>query len=486
VTFKTVPITAVKVGPLATDADHVKMLAESIEQLGGELINPITVNKQMVLIAGAHRYRAARLAGKTRIDVKIVDAVGHDAALIRLDENLGQKHRPALELAEMLRERKAAYELKHPDAPKRGGDRSKTKSVRSATASVAKETGRTERSVQQYVAVAEKLAPKAKKKLKGTEAANSITDLQRLAKLEPEHQVAVAERVAETGETVKQAAKALNREKQVDQAKAYVLPAGEWPVIAIDPPWSYDDKLDGSDAARGGTPYPSMSIEEIAALELPLAKDAAVFLWVTNSHLIDPEAYAIVAATWKGKYGLEPKGIATWEKDKLGLGSYFRNKTEHLVLLVRGKPVFTEEKPWSHFRAPVGEHSEKPAAAYMAIEKFCAATQRLELFARAPRPGWVTTGSELPADLEMQAALDELEASDPGVAAAAADLDKVTREILEKPEPELCGAQDGKPGPKNPPCIMGKTHDGAHSNGYRTWPARKRKLPPIIDVTESP
>jgi N6-adenosine-specific RNA methylase IME4/ParB-like chromosome segregation protein Spo0J len=400
VTFKTVPITAVKVGPLATDADHVKMLAESIEQLGGELINPITVNKQMVLIAGAHRYRAARLAGKTRIDVKIVDAVGHDAALIRLDENLGQKHRPALELAEMLRERKAAYELKHPDAPKRGGDRSKTKSVRSATASVAKETGRTERSVQQYVAVAEKLAPKAKKKLKGTEAANSITDLQRLAKLEPEHQVAVAERVAATGETVKQAAKALKREEQVLQARVYVPPQGEFEVITTDYPWEYDDQLDGSDAVRGGCPYPPMPIEEICAFPIPCAKDCALFVWVTNQHMIDG-SYDKVRQSLADRYAFVPKGLATWDKNEMGTGWYFRNQTEHLVLLVRGKPVFTEEKLRSLIRAPLGEHSEKPAAFYMSIERYCASTSRLEMFARAPRQGWVTTGSELEQKLPM-------------------------------------------------------------------------------------
>lgn len=195
--------------------------------------------------------------------------------------------------------------------------------------------------------------------------------------------------------TLGQVERELKRATQVEQAKAYVPPVGEWPVISIDPPWRYEDELDGSDRARGGTPYPTMSIEEIAALELPVAQDAAVFLWVTNSHLIDPEAYAFVADTWHRKYELEPKGICTWEKANLGLGHYFRNITEHLVLLVRGKPVFTEEKPRSHFRAPVGEHSEKPAAAYMVIERFCAAQQRLEMFARAPRPGWATSGSEL-------------------------------------------------------------------------------------------
>lgn len=397
--FKTVPITSVKCGSVRTDAEHVKMLAESIEQLGGELINPITVNKKLEVIAGEHRYRAARLAGQTSIDVKIVDAEGDRATLLRVDENLGQRRRSALELAEMLRERKEAYEREHPEAPKRGGDRSKTKSVRSATAAVAKKMNRSERSVQQYVAVAEKIDVKAKKKIAKAKTQPDLSDLQRLAKLEPEHQVAVAERVAETGETVKQATRGLKQEKQVELARAYVPPKGQFEVVVIDPPWPYDDQLEG-EGARGGLPYPAMDMEQIGALELPLAENAAVFLWVTNSHLIDPFGYAQVVGTWEQLHGLVPKGITTWEKDRIGLGRYFRNKTEHLVLLVRGKPVFTDEKPWSHFRAPVGEHSEKPAAAYMMIEKFCASTSRLEMFARAPRPGWVTSGSELAATPE--------------------------------------------------------------------------------------
>lgn len=263
--------------------------------------------------------------------------------------------------------------------------------------------------------------------------------------------------IAAGDKTLKQVEREQRREVQVKQARTYTPPEGEFEVVVIDPPWPYDDQLDGSDAARGGTPYPSMEIEQIGALELPLAENAAVFLWVTNSHLIDPHGYGEVAAAWRELHGLVPKGIATWEKDRIGLGRYFRNKTEHLVLLVRGKPVFTEEKPWSHFRAPVGEHSEKPEAAYLAIEKFCASTSRLEMFARAPRKGWVTSGSEL-------------------AAAAPAELSDPLQDV------EQCGAQDGKPGPKNGPCFLGKGHEHAHSNGRRTWPDKKRKLQPIKEI----
>lgn len=396
--FKLVPITTVKVGSVKTDADHVKSLAESIEQI--DLLNPITVNEDMELIAGAHRYRAARLAGHTKIAVNIVDLDERGQQLAKLDENLRQRPRTQLELAEMIAERKRLLEGdEEKPVTKRGGARKKgeKQTADSAVRATAQLSQKSERQVREYVAVAEKLDPKAKKTIAKTAAADNLSDLQRLAKMEPEQQREVAARVAETGASVKQAARELKLEQQVKQARVHVPPEGEYEVVVVDPPWPYDDTLDGSDAARGGLPYPPMSIFSIAALDLKLAKDAAVFLWVTNSHLIDPGAYGVVVESWRALYGLEPKGIATWEKDRIGLGRYFRNKTEHLVLLVRGKPVFTDEKPWSHFKAPVGEHSEKPAAAYMAIEKFCASTSRLEMFARAERAGWVTSGSELEA-----------------------------------------------------------------------------------------
>jgi ParB/RepB/Spo0J family partition protein len=66
------------------------------------------------------------------------------------------------------------------------------------------------------------------------------------------------------------------------------------------------------------------------------------------------------------------------------------------------------------------------------------------------------------------------------------DVKKVRAEI-ESPASEKCFAQDGKEGPKNPPCFHAKGHEGAHSNGYRTWPNKTAKLPggkePVFGVS---
>ena len=58
------------------------------------------------------------------------------------------------------------------------------------------------------------------------------------------------------------------------------LPTGVFEIISIDPPWPYGDQ-DSYDPAnwssRLSTPYPEMSLEELAALEIPAAPDCV--LW---------------------------------------------------------------------------------------------------------------------------------------------------------------------------------------------------------------
>lgn len=221
----------------------------------------------------------------------------------------------------------------------------------------------------------------------------------------------LAKKIREGDVTLKQAAREIKRADQVDQARQYVPPEGEYPVISVDFPWEYDDTQDGKGMERG-LPYPSMTIDEICDFidtKLKPSADCALFCWVTNPILLDPACWAVVAAKLSERWGFVAKQIRTWVKTNdadqqvTKQGWVWRGDTEHLIRLERGKPVFmptgaNHGNPIQRtsFRAPIGEHSEKPAAAYMDIEHICANTLRLEMFARAARPGWVTTGSELP------------------------------------------------------------------------------------------
>lgn len=208
----------------------------------------------------------------------------------------------------------------------------------------------------------------------------------------------------------KQLDKARKRAAQVKQTEAYKFPPGQYPVIVADWPWKYNDALDGQNMERG-IPYPPQTVEEICASidKLPVADDCALFAWVTNSILLDPAWWPVVAAKLFERWGFVAKQIRTWVKtgdegqEITGQGWVWRNDTEHLIRLERGRPVF---RPMgaahgvpiqrTSFEAPIGEHSEKPQKAYDDIAAICAATLLLELHSRKPRKGWVTSGAEMP------------------------------------------------------------------------------------------
>lgn len=165
-------------------------------------------------------------------------------------------------------------------------------------------------------------------------------------------------------------------------------------IIYADPPWEYRDRLDGNSRMRGRLPYPSMKIEDIAAL--PVADlsrdDAELWCWTTNPFI--HEALHIVEA-----WGFTYKTMQTWAKPKPGLqgiGHWLIGQTEQLLFATRGQPRPRRRNglgPPSTLlttrnRLP---HSRKPREVYEEIERL-AGTPRLELFARRPRKGWDAWG----------------------------------------------------------------------------------------------
>ena len=115
------------------------------------------------------------------------------------------------------------------------------------------------------------------------------------------------------------------------------LPSGRYRVVTIDPPWPYDVREDDP-SHLSATPYPQMSVADISALPIPvlLHEDAALWLWVTNCHLLEGAAHAVLAA-----WGLTPRTMLTWTKNHMRRGYWLRNKTEHCILATRGRPTIT-------------------------------------------------------------------------------------------------------------------------------------------------
>jgi N6-adenosine-specific RNA methylase IME4 len=136
--------------------------------------------------------------------------------------------------------------------------------------------------------------------------------------------------------------------------------------------------------------YPTMTTDEIKALEIPAAKDCVLFLWRTAPML--QHALEVMEA-----WGFSFRSEFIWAKDRFGTGYWNRSKHEVLMVGVRGDvpaPAPGTQLP-SVIEAPVGRHSEKPAAFAAMIERMFPSVPKLEMFARAPRDGWDVWGAEV-------------------------------------------------------------------------------------------
>lgn len=179
------------------------------------------------------------------------------------------------------------------------------------------------------------------------------------------------------------------KQKEELTKKALQEPKGEYDVIAIDPPWSYEQGFSEYDEKghRGTTPYPVMNLEELKKLKLPMAKDCVVWLWVTNSMF--KEAMELTE-----EWGLERKTILTWNKELMGVGHFLRNITEHCIVCFKGKPYFNNTKWTTLISEKRTTHSTKPEIFYKMVEEICAG-KKLDYFARKKRDGWDCYGDEV-------------------------------------------------------------------------------------------
>jgi N6-adenosine-specific RNA methylase IME4 len=174
-----------------------------------------------------------------------------------------------------------------------------------------------------------------------------------------------------------------------------------YPVLLVDPPWDFCKGIKTTANRSMDNHYPCMSLEEIMALPVSkLATDAAVlFLWTTSAHLAI--AMQVIQA-----WGFAYKSHLVWVKQSIGMGFYFRNKHETLLVAARGEmpAPLPSNRPASLIRAPRGKHSEKPAFVHKLIERMYPDLPKIELFARVPVPGWASWGNQAPASVMSEAA----------------------------------------------------------------------------------
>jgi N6-adenosine-specific RNA methylase IME4 len=156
---------------------------------------------------------------------------------------------------------------------------------------------------------------------------------------------------------------ALRKQKKVDDETRIInlRPViGKFRTIVLDPAWEYDQL---SLAGRAKPNYAMQTHEELLALDVRAWADQIgchLYCWVTNNFMA--RACELVA-----HWGFQHRVLITWVKPApFGLGSFFRNSTEHVLFATLGE-ISTRPDAASiptHFEAPRGEHSEKPERFY--------------------------------------------------------------------------------------------------------------------------
>lgn len=182
-------------------------------------------------------------------------------------------------------------------------------------------------------------------------------------------------------------------------------PSSQFRAIEMDPPWQYKDRgYNGYDTVqeyRIHCPYPTMSLEELAAMGPEINRVAAerchLWMWTTKDFL--PDSFDLIKA-----WGWQFKQVFTWIKTSqktgnltYGMGYWCRNATEFLILSVNhtkgNRPLAATTTP-NYILAPRANHSAKPEAAYDMI-RANSPEPRLSIFQRTPRAGFECWGNEL-------------------------------------------------------------------------------------------
>lgn len=220
-------------------------------------------------------------------------------------------------------------------------------------------------------------------------------------------------------------------------------------VITADPPWSFGDNLSMSKVKRGASAnYNTVSIPELKELPVEeLAEDDAILvLWVPSSLLSDgiavmeawgfrqtqthiwvktkkqPFQYlqhelvrALKDIPKTGLTGLVKTALAQFSAANIlafGMGRLFRQTHELALVGVRGKiyaHLENKSQRSVHF-FPATKHSTKPEALQDMLDKMFPSGNRLEMFARRTRQGWICVGNECPSTVgeDINDSLDRL------------------------------------------------------------------------------
>ena len=216
-----------------------------------------------------------------------------------------------------------------------------------------------------------------------------MSDGKRLRDEAPE----LLERVRSGELTIPQAKTEMKRAEVKQRLEKIVVreveaPTGLFDVIVIDPPWAMEKIERDVRPNQTGFDYPTMSEQELAALNIPADEHCHMWLWTTHKFL--PMALRLLDA-WGFKY------VCTfvWHKpggfQPIGLPQF---NCEFAIYARKGTPQFVDTKAFNVcFDAARGAHSEKPDAFYDVVRRVTGG-RRLDMFNRRAIDGFSTWGNE--------------------------------------------------------------------------------------------
>lgn len=158
-------------------------------------------------------------------------------------------------------------------------------------------------------------------------------------------------------------------------------------TIIIDPPWPIDKILRTARPKQFDYDYPTMTIDEIKAIKLPVdITGCHIYLWTTQKFL--PVAFEIFKA-WNVNY----ECLITWIKN-VGFTPYsFMYSTEFCLFGRIGNLPLLKLGQRLDIYAKVREHSRKPDEFYELIKEV-SPEPRTDYFSREPQEGFEQYGNE--------------------------------------------------------------------------------------------
>ena len=179
------------------------------------------------------------------------------------------------------------------------------------------------------------------------------------------------------------------RKEKLDTMEKVEAPKGKYDVVVIDPPWDMQMISRDVSPQQVGLDYPTMTLDEIKAMDIPSTDSCHVFLWTTQKYL--PPALDcfkvwginyILTMVWHKNGGFQPFNLPQYNCEFILYGRI-------------GTPQFCDTKAFNTcFSADRGKHSEKPEEFYQLIKRVTDG-KRIDMFSRRKIEGFEGWGNEL-------------------------------------------------------------------------------------------